>query len=182
MVATAMNTGGSQLGSLLGHFALLSLFAIGGANAAVPEMHRLSVVAMHWMSDRQFADMYAIAQVAPGPNVLIVTLIGYHVAGPVGAIVATFGMCGPASIFAFWFARTWDRFKDAEWRTVLQAALIPLSLGLVAASAFVVARAAAQSPTAVLLTAATAGIAMFTRINPLWLFAAAALFGLAGLI
>lgn len=177
-----MNTGASQLGALLGHFVLLSLFAIGGANAAIPEMHRLSVVAMHWMSDRQFADMYAIAQVAPGPNVLIVTLIGYHVAGAAGAIVATVGMCGPASLCAFWFARIWDRFKDAKWRTVVQAALIPLSLGLVAASAFVVARAAAKTPGAILLTAITAAVAMFTRINPLWLFAAAALFGLAGLI
>lgn len=177
-----MSAGSSPLGSLLGHFALLSLFAVGGANAAIPEMHRLSVVAMHWMTDRQFADMYAIAQVAPGPNVLIVTLIGYHVAGPIGALMATLGMCGPASFFAFWFARIWDRFRDAKWRTVLQAALIPLSLGLVAASAFVVARAAAQSAGAVVLIAVTAAVAMFTRINPLWLFAAAGALGLARLV
>jgi chromate transporter len=170
---------GASLAALAGHFALLSLFAIGGANAAIPEMHRLSVVAMHWMNDKQFADLYAIAQVAPGPNVLIVTLIGYQVAGLAGGLVATIGMCGPASVFAFWFARTWDRFKGAKWRIVVQAALLPLSLGLVAASAFVVTRAAAHTPGAVALTAATAAVATFTRINPLWLFAAAALIGLA---
>ena len=75
--------------TLAGYFALLSLFAIGGANAALPEMHRLAVEVMHWMSDRQFADMFAIAQVTPGPNVIVVTLIGYHVAGLAGALVAT---------------------------------------------------------------------------------------------
>jgi chromate transporter len=175
-----MNDENSPLAALAGHFALLSLFAIGGANAAIPEMHRLSVGAMQWMTDKQFADLYAIAQVAPGPNVLIVTLIGYHVAGVAGGVVATVGMCGPASVFAFWFARVWDRFKKARWKMVLQAALLPLSLGLVAASAFVVARAAAHTPGAVLVMAATAGVALWTRLNPLWLFGAAALLGVAG--
>ncbi len=75
----------SPLITLAGYFALLSLFAVGGANAAIPEMHRIAVDVMHWMSDRQFADMFAIAQVSPGPNVIIVTLIGYHVAGFAGA-------------------------------------------------------------------------------------------------
>jgi chromate transporter len=66
------------LGTLALRFALLSLFAIGGANAAIPEMHRLAVQVEQWMNDRQFADMYAISQLSPGPNVIIVTLIGYH--------------------------------------------------------------------------------------------------------
>jgi chromate transport protein ChrA len=73
-----MNAG--TLLTLAGYFALLSLFAIGGANAALPEMHRLAVEVMHWMSERQFADMFAIAQMTPGPNVIVVTLIGYHMA------------------------------------------------------------------------------------------------------
>jgi len=90
-----------SLWTLAINFAFISLFAIGGANAAVPEMHRLSVVVMQWMNDRQFADTFALAQMAPGPNVLIVTLIGYHVAGIAGGIVATAGMCAPACIFAF---------------------------------------------------------------------------------
>ena len=79
-----MSDGIGTLLTLAGYFALLSLFAIGGANAAMPEMHRLAVEVMHWMTDRQFADMYAIAQVSPGPNVIVVTLIGYHVAGLAG--------------------------------------------------------------------------------------------------
>jgi chromate transporter len=180
-VGATLSASDTSLWTLAGHFAFLSLFAIGGGVAAVPEMHRLSVVVMHWMTDKQFGDMFALAQMAPGPNVLIVTLIGYHVAGITGGVVATAGMCGPACLFAFWFARTWDRFKGAKWRMVVQAALLPLSLGLVAASAYVVTRAADQTLGAIGITALTATITFGTRLNPLWLFAGAGLAGLAGL-
>jgi len=168
------------LTSLFGYFALLSLFAVGGANAAIPEMHRVAVNVMQWMSDRQFADMYAIAQLAPGPNVVIVALIGYHVAGFAGAGVAIAAMCGPTCTLAFVVARTWDRFKEARWRIAIQAGMVPLSLGLIAASAFVLARAADHNVYALLLTAATAATAFFTRVNPLWMFLCGGLLGLSG--
>jgi chromate transporter len=170
----------SPLITLAGYFALLSLFAVGGANAAIPEMHRIAVDVMHWMNDRQFADMFAIAQMSPGPNIIIVTLIGYHVAGFAGAAVATGAMCGPTCLVAFFVARTWDRFKDAHWRISIQAGLVPVSLGLIGASAFVLARAADNNVYAGLLTAVTVVVAATTRINPLWLFAAGGLLGLSG--
>ena len=166
--------------TLAGYFALLSLFAVGGANAAIPEMHRISVEVMHWMTDRQFADSYAIAQLSPGPNVIIVTLIGYHVAGLAGAAVATAAMCGPTCVLAFIVARTWERFKDARWRIAIQAGLVPVSLGLIGASGFVLARASDHNWVAGAVTAATAGVAFLTRVNPLWLFAVAGLLGLSG--
>ena len=80
----------------------MSLFAVGGANAAIPEMHRIAVEVNHWMTDRQFADIYAISQLSPGPNVLIVTLIGYAVAGFGGALVATLAMCVPTAALAYY--------------------------------------------------------------------------------
>lgn len=170
----------SPLVTLAGYFALLSLFAIGGANAAIPEMHRLAVDVMHWMSDRQFADMFAIAQVSPGPNIIIVTLIGYHVAGFPGAAVATGAMCGPTCLVAFLVARVWDRFKDKHWRIAIQAGLVPVSLGLIGASAFVLARAADNNVYAGAITAITAVVAFATRMNPLWIFLAGGLLGLSG--
>lgn len=168
--------------ALAGYFALMSLFAIGGANSAVPEMYRMAVEVEHWMTGRQFADIFAIAQVTPGPNVIIVTLIGYHVAGVIGALVATLAMCGPTCIFAFYVGGVWERFKDAPWRTVIQAGLFPISIGLIFASAFVIAWATAQNWAAVALTAGTAIATYITRLNPLWIFAAAALLGLAGVL
>src|ERR1039457_7592190 len=107
----------APLPPLAGLFALLSLFPVGGANAAIPELHRVAVEVMHWMNDRQFADMFAIAQVSPGPNVIIIALIGYHVAGFVGAGVATTAMCGPTCLLGFFVARHLDRFQDAPWRS-----------------------------------------------------------------
>jgi chromate transporter len=177
-----MNQKPDTLVSLALHFALMSLFAIGGANAAVPEMHRLAVEVMHWMSDRQFTDLFAIAQVTPGPNVIIVTLIGYHVAGVPGALVTTVAMCGPTCLFAAVVGRVWERFRTARWRIVIQGGLVPVSIGLLAASAFIVARAADQNWVAVAITTATAAFGYWTRWNPLWLFAAAGLAGAAGYV
>jgi chromate transporter len=170
------------LTTLAGYFALMSLLAIGGANSAVPEMQRVAVEVERWMTDRQFADIFAIAQVTPGPNVIIVTLIGYHVAGLAGALVATLAMCGPTCVFAFYIGHVWERFKDAPWRGAIQAGLLPISIGLIAASAFVVASVAAHNFVAVAVTLATAIVTYTTRLNPLWIFGAAALLGLAGLL
>lgn len=163
-------------------FAIMSLLALGGANAVVPEMHRLTVEARGWIDDRQFADMFAISQVAPGPNVMIVTLIGFHVAGLAGALVATLAMCGPTAVLALYLGRTWDRFKHAPWRVAVQAGLVPISVGLVGASAIVLTRAADHNWIAAVITAATAAFAYWTKWNPLWLIGIAALVGLAGLV
>jgi chromate transporter len=168
--------------ALAAHFALLSLFAVGGGMAVVPEMHRQAVEVSHWMTERQFTDLFAIAQASPGPNIIVVTLIGYQAAGVAGALVATLAMCGPTCVITYYVSRAFDRFKDARWRIVVQAGLVPVSVGLFAAGAFVVARAADQNLAAVAITAATAAVAYWTRFNPLWLFAVAGLLGYAGLV
>jgi chromate transporter len=164
------------------HFGLLSLLAIGGGNSAVPEMHRQAVEVAHWMTDRQFADLFAISQAAPGPNFLISTLIGYHVAGFPGALVATFGMCGPSSMLAYFVSGTWERFKDARWRIAIQNGLVPISVGLIGASGIVLAQAADHNLLAYAMTATTAVISYATRLSPLWLFVVAGLLGLWGLV
>ena len=163
-------------------FAILSLFAIGGAMAVVPEMHRQVVEVQHWMSDRQFADLFAIAQAAPGPNIIVVTLIGYQTAGIAGALTATAAMCAPSCVFTYFVSRAFDRFREARWRIVVQAGLVPVSVGLFAAGTFIVARAADRTLVAVCVTLVTAAVAYFTRFNPLWLFAAAGVLGYFGVV
>ena len=172
----------SPLLPLFGYFAALSLFAVGGANAALPEIHRIAVEVMHWMDDREFAAMFAIAQVSPGPNVILITLIGYHVAGVGGALVTTLAMCGPTAVLAHFLGRTWDRFKDAPWRMAVQAGLVPISVGLVGASAIVLTQAANHNWATAVITAVTAAFAYWSRLNPLWLIGIAGLVGLAGLV
>lgn len=163
-------------------FLLLSLLAVGGANAVLPEMHRQMVEVHGFMGDRQFAQLFAIAQAAPGPNVLVVTLIGWQVAGPLGALVATIAMCGPTSLLAYFVGGVWDRFRHARWRRAAQAGLIPLTVGLVASAGFVLAQGASRSPGALALTIASAAVLFFTRLSPLWMLAAGGLLGLLGLV
>lgn len=162
------------LGELAWRFAMLSLVAIGGANAVVPDMHRQAVEVARWMGDEEFAALFAIAQAAPGPNVLIVTLVGWRAAGIPGALVATAAMIVPSSLLTFWVFRIWKRLEDKPWRAAVQNGLAPLTVGLVAASGYLLAAATDIGPTAGTVTVATATLSYFTKINPLWAFAVAA--------
>jgi chromate transporter len=178
-----MKVDGAILLTLLLHFGLLSLAAIGGGNAAIPEIHRQAVEVSGWLTEREFADIFAISTAAPGPNFLISTLIGYHVAGPLGALVATIGMCGPSSVLAYCVSGTWEKFKYARWRMAIQAGLVPVSLGLIGAAGLIVAQAADTTWVALGITVVTALITFFfTRLNPIWLFLVAGALGLAGLV
>jgi chromate transporter len=160
----------------------MSLFAVGGANSAIPEMHRVAVDVQHWMDDSQFADLFAISQLSPGPNVLIVTLIGYHVAGIVGALSATVAMCGPTAVLAYYVSRLLARSKHSRWPAIIQAALVPLSIGLMGASSLILALTSDRSWIAGVITVAAAVLAFATRLNPLWMMLAGGALGFAGLI
>jgi chromate transporter len=182
MVVAAAMKATDPLIILATHFATLSLFAIGGANAAIPEMYRIAVHLEGWLTDRQFSDLFAIAQVTPGPNVIITTLIGYQVAGLAGALVATTAMIGPTCVATYFITRIWDRFRDAPLRIAIQAGLVPVSIGLLAASAWIMASTTDTSWVSVGITVAAALLGFFSRLNPLWVFAVAAIMGGAGLI
>jgi chromate transporter len=177
-----MNSDANPVVSLALTFGWMSLFAVGGGNSAIPEMHRVAVDVHHWMTDRQFADVFAISQLSPGPNVLIVTLIGYAVAGVAGGLVATLAMCVPTAVLAYYVSRLLRRSSHARWPAIVQAALVPLSIGLMAASGLVLALASDRTWVAVLTTAVVAAVAFATRLNPLWLLLAGGLLGFAGVI
>ena len=177
-----MNSSQSPIWALISTFGLMSLFAVGGANAAIPEMHRIAVDVQHWLTDKQFADVYAISQLSPGPNVLIVTLIGYAVAGVAGGLAATLAMCVPTALLAYCVSRLLTRSSHSRWPAIIQAALVPLSIGLMGASGLVLALTSDRTWTAGLVTAAVAVLAFATRLNPLWLLLAGGLLGFAGLI
>jgi chromate transporter len=177
-----MNSDSNPIWSLVWTFGLMSLFAVGGANAAIPEMQRIAVEVRHWMTDREFADIYAISQLSPGPNVLIVTLIGYSVAGVTGALAATLAMCVPTAALAYFVSRWLARSEQSRWPAIIQTSLVPLSIGLMAASALIVARAADQTWTAALANIAAAVLAASTRLNPLWILVIGGCLGFAGVI
>ena len=171
-----------MLGALAGQFTALSLLAFGGANAVIPEMHRVTVDGHHWMTDRDFTALFAISQAAPGPNVMIATLVGWKVAGLPGALLATVAMCLPSCLLAYGVAKIWDRYRDAPWRPLVSAGLAPVTIGLVTATFWLLAKGVDTDVRLTIVTAATAAIAYFTRINPLWAFGAAAAAGLLDIV
>ena len=171
---------GAAIGTLAWRFFVLAFLAIGGVNAALPEVHRQVVEVEHWMANSEFAAYFAIANAAPGPNLLIVTLVGWHVAGVVGALVSTLSMVGPTSVMVYVVFRIWDKFGDALWRRPVQNGLSAVTVGLLAASAFLLARASDTGWVTLAITVATGIVSYLTRLNPLWAFAVAAAIGAAG--
>lgn len=172
---------GSALTQLVMQFAVLSLLSFGGVNVVLPEAHRFVVDLHHWVTDQQFADFFAIAQAAPGPNFLMFALIGWQVAGALGALAATLAIAVPAGTLAFIVGGLWHRFRNAPWRRAVQAGLAPITIGLVLSSGLVLGAAADHDWITFAITAATAIITLGSDINPLWLFVAAGLLGVFGL-
>jgi chromate transporter len=158
---------------------VLSLLAFGGANAIVPELHRQVVDVMGVMSDADFTNLFALAQTAPGPNVMILSLVGWRLAGAAGLAVATAATVIPTSLLALAAGRFLSRAGDSGALNAVRAGLVPLAIGLVLASGFVLARAADRDAMTVAITLLAATALLLTRINPIWLMAAAAGMGVA---
>jgi chromate transporter len=170
----------AALWPLLGAFAPLSLMMFGGANSIIPEIHRQAVEVHGWMNDSEFATLFAVAQAAPGPNILVVSLIGWQVAGLAGLLVATLAINVPHCALTYLVGSMIRRAKDAAWLHTLKEALVPITTGLILASGFVMGRAADHGPLSAIISAIAAGFVIFTDRNPLWMLAAASCAGLLG--
>lgn len=149
-------------------FTQLSLVAFGGGNAILPEMQHQVVTVHQWMTAEQFSSLFAMAQAAPGPNMMIVPLVGWHVAGPAGLIVTSIAKFGPSSIITIYALKFWQRFKHHPLRARFEKALKPITVGLVLVSAWLIADASAQNVLLVMIVILTAILGLFKRIHPLW--------------
>lgn len=163
-------------------FALLSFVAFGGATALLPEMHRVVVENHHWLDDTTFTHLYAIAQAAPGPNVLVVTLIGWRVAGLAGALATTLAMCLPMSVLIYLLIERWESFAGKRWQKAVSLGVAPLAVGLVFSGATLIAQAAGFGWVAWLLVVVTVVLNLRTKLHPLWLIGAGAGLGLLGFL
>jgi chromate transporter len=167
--------------SLAAIFAELSLLAFGGGNTTLPEMQRQVVDVHGWMSAADFSAVFALARAAPGPNLMIVPLLGWRVAGLPGLLVSSVAMFGPSSIVVGLALGLWRRFKNNPWRRIVQAGLVPVTVGLVAASASIIARASDQTLGLTAITVVAVVATLGERVNPLVVLAAGAVAGLAGI-
>jgi chromate transporter len=137
-------------------FAQLSFFAVGGANSIIPEIQRHFVDAPGGIDGPLFASLVAIAQAAPGPNAMLVGLVGWHVAGGAGAFAATMGFCGPPALLTLVIGRAWVRFRETRLGSVVLDGVAPLIVGLVLASGWSLIRAQGFRPLLIVITVISA--------------------------
>ena len=172
----------ADLWALFLHFALLSLMAIGGIGSILPDMQRYAVEANHWLTARQFADAYALGQAAPGPNMMFVTLLGWQIAGFPGAIAATSAIIFPPILLTLWVTRLHARNPDAPLGRAVRSGLAPITVGLMLSSGWILMHSADSDWRGVTLTVLTVVLLLRTKLNPMWLIAAGAVAGVAGIV
>ena len=124
----------------------LSLVAIGGASGIYAPLQHQTVDVYHWLTAREFLEMFAIARITPGPGSMITTLIGWKVAGLAGALVATLALYVPACIGCFFTARVWNKYRGTQWHTAIETALRPVAAGIVGGATVVLLRLAETGP------------------------------------
>ena len=176
---------GAELLGLFGHFLVLSLLAVGGAITTAPDMHRYVVAEHHWITDAQFSASIAIAQAAPGPNVLFVAVIGWNVAGPIGAVVTMCGTLLPSTALTLFATRWGAERRETRGLRAFTTGLTPLTIGLLVATGWLLAAPyvvgnGLRAIGALVLVAISIAFMTRTRISPMWLVGLGAAVGALG--
>lgn len=164
----------NKIVELINVFALLSLLAVGGGTAVLPQMKHDTVDIHHWVTDTQFTEIYSLGQLAPGPNMTCVILIGYEFAGWAGAIAVLFAFFFPACLLCYFVSQIWDAARGSAWRDAVQRGMAPIVIGLMLAGCYALGKTASYNPAKdwefnVLTLAIGAAVAILltvTKINP----------------
>lgn len=170
----------ADMGALFAHFIMLSFLSIGGAITTTPEMSRYLVHERGWLTSSEFTTSIAIAQAAPGPNLLFVAVLGWNVAGPLGAVVTMTGILIPSTALSLWATRWGQSRKDTRGVKAFTAGLAPVTIGLLIATGWILSGPAAGRTGSMLLVAATVAVMVKTKLSPMWMVAAGAIAGAFG--
>lgn len=156
-------------------FLVLSIFAVGGGTALISEMQDV-LSDQYGISPRDFADIYSVGQLAPGPNMTMVLVLGLQIAGALGALVVGLAFFVPSGVLCFWVGRLWNRIGETPWRRAVQSAFEPISVGLMCAGVYALGKTALTGPATIMLAFASFALVMLTRVNPVFV-----ILGLSGL-
>lgn len=146
-------------------FLWLSLLCVGGGLGVIPEMQRQVVTTHAWVTAREFVDGYTLAQLTPGPTMLVVAFVGYRAHGLLGAVLATVATFLPTSIIVAVAASQWQRLRTHRWAASAERALLPIGIGLSTAGAYTLARSALHDVTTVLIALAAGVLLYHGRIS-----------------
>jgi chromate transporter len=159
-------------------FTLLSLLAVGGLNSVIPDMQRYVVEQNGWLTARQFGEIYALSQATPGPNVMVVTMLGAIIAGWTGALAVTIGLFLPGAIATSVMIHLNTRNPDTIFALAVRRGLAPVAIGLMLSTVWVMLVTLSGELQGVAVACITALVCMRTRLNPLWLIGAGAVIGM----
>jgi len=182
----------SDLGTLaqvLWQFLSLSLFSLGGGNTLLAEYHHLAVAQFCWLTNTQFADLYALAEAAPGPSSMLVGLLGLGAGwreGPFWALLCAYGaeaaILLPSTLLMVMACLSWKRLEHSPWRVAFERGLGPVTLGILFAVGLKILRTADTNWAGVVVSILVCVLMLRTRISPLWFMAVAGVLGGLGVI
>ena len=164
----------NEIPALIRVFAYLSILTVGGGMAAFPEMKILTVDVHGWLTFPQLIHLYSVGQMAPGPNMMMIVSIGQWAGGIPGAIAVLAAFFGPTAVLAFMVAKAWKKLEKWPWRTSIQRGLAPVSIGLLLAGCFSMARGAITGTETAAIAVAVLLILMQYKVNPALLVLASA--------
>jgi len=168
----------NQLPTLVRVFAYLSLLTVGGGIAALPEMKTLAVDVHAWLTSAQLVHLYSVGQLAPGPNMMMIVPIGDWAGGPVGALLVLLAFFAPTAFLTYMAGRWWIKLETWPWRKSIQQGLAPVSIGLLLAGCFTLARGAIFGVETAAIAVGVLLILLQNKINPAVLVLGAAVIGL----
>ncbi|MDP4681512.1 MAG: chromate transporter, partial [Cyanobium sp. MAG_102] len=171
----------SDLGTLvqvLWQFLSLSLFSLGGGNTLLAEYHHLAVAQFCWLTNTQFADLYALAEAAPGPSSMLVGLLGLGAGwreGPFWALLSAYGaeaaILLPSTLLMVMACLSWKRLEHSPWRVAFERGLGPITLGILFAVGLKILRTADTNWAGLVVSVLVCVLMLRTRISPLWFMA-----------
>lgn len=167
----------NQIPALLRVFAYLSLLTVGGGMAAFPEMKDLTVEVHHWLTFPQLIHLYSVGQMAPGPNMMMIVPIGLWAGGALGALVVLVAFFGPTAILTYAVAKGWRKLEKWPWRKSIQQGLAPVSIGLLLAGCFTMAKGAITGTETAAIAVGVLLILLQYKINPALLVVGSAVVG-----
>jgi chromate transporter len=167
----------NQTPALVRVFAYLSLLTIGGGMAAFPEMKILTVEVHNWLTFPQLIHLYSVGQMAPGPNMMMIVPIGAWAGGVLGAIVVVLAFFGPTAVLTFIVGGLWNKLEKWPWRRSIQQGLAPVSIGLLLAGCFTMAKGAILGFETATIAVVVLLLLLHYKINPALLILAGALIG-----
>jgi chromate transporter len=167
----------NQIPALIRVFAYLSLLTVGGGMAAFPEMQKLTVDVHHWLTFPQLIHLYSVGQMAPGPNMMMIVAIGEWAGGWLGALAVVAAFFAPTALLAYGVGRLWVRLETWSWRTSIQKGLAPVSVGLLLAGCFHMARQVITGFETAAIAVAVLLILLHYKVSPALLILGSAVIG-----